>query len=156
MKEDLAEMITHHGLLAGLPPEDMELIAGCAKNVAFDADDLLLEEGAVATTFYLVRRGNVAIEVHQAGRGPLVIETIGPGGAVGWSWLFSPHRWHFDARALEDVGAISIDGACLRTKAEADPAFGYELIKRFAALIIDRLEATQLRLLDIYGDVEGR
>jgi CRP/FNR family transcriptional regulator, cyclic AMP receptor protein len=155
MPEELAELIADHGLLKALPPASIELITGCARNVAFDADDMLLEEGAPATTFYLIRRGHVALEVHQPGRQALVIETIGPGNAIGWSWLFPPYRWHFDARALEAVGAIAIDGACLRNKADADPAFGYGLIKCFAAIMLERLQTTRLRLLDIYGNVDA-
>lgn len=156
MPDDLVELISAHGLLSGLAPEAIELIAGCARNVAFRTDVYLLEEGAPATTFYLLRRGHVALEVNRTGRGSLVIETIGPGGALGWSWLFPPFVYHFDARALEEVGAVAIDGECLRAKAEADPAFGYGLIKCFAAVMLERLQATRLRLLDIYGDVDTR
>ena len=75
-------------------------VAGCAQNVAFDPGDLLLAEGDPADTLYLLRRGRVAIEVHSPGAGPIVIETVGPGAVVGWSWLVPPYRWHFDARAV--------------------------------------------------------
>lgn len=156
MTENLVSLIASHEQFVGLAPGAIELIAGCAHNVAFRTGDMLVEEGNNADTFFLVRRGHVALEVHQSGRGPLIIETIGPGGPVGWSWLFPPYRWHFDARALDEVGALAIDGACLRKKAEADSAFGYELIKCFAAVLVERLQATQLRLLDIYGDVGAR
>jgi len=152
----IATQIGNHELFEGLSPSEAELIAGCSKNVVFSQNELLLGEGDDAGTFYLVRRGRVALELHRPGGGPLMIETVGPGGAVGWSWLFPPYRWHFDARALEPVGAIAIDGECLRGKAESDPAFGYELIKRFAAVMVDRLNATQLRLLDVYGNVDAR
>jgi CRP/FNR family cyclic AMP-dependent transcriptional regulator len=93
----------------------------------------------------------VALEVHDPRRGSIVLETIGPGHVVGWSWLFPPYRWQWDARATEPVGAVAIDGACLRSKAEADPAFGYELMKRLGAVILDRLQAARIRLLDMYG-----
>lgn len=156
MTEQITDVIAAHEVLAGFPDDAITLIGGCARNVAFNTDDLLLSEGQDATTFYLIRRGHVALEIHQPGRKPLVIETIGPDGAVGWSWLFPPYRWHFDARALEPVGAIAIDGACLRRKAEADPSFGYQLMKRFAVTMLDRLQATRIRLLDVYGQDEAR
>ncbi len=70
---------------------------------------------------------------------------------IGWSWLFPPYRWHFDARALEVVRVTAFDGACLRGKCEADPAFGYALMSRFAQILIERLQWTRLRLLDLYG-----
>jgi CRP-like cAMP-binding protein len=156
MTKELDTLISEYELFKGLSSDALALIAGCAQNVAFPSGHMLVEEGADATTFYLVRRGLVALEAHDPGRGPLVIETVGRGGAIGWSWLFAPYRWHFDARALEAVGAIAIDGECLRNKSEADPPFGYELMKCFAALMLERLDATRMRLLDIYGDVDAR
>ena len=104
----------------------------------------------MADTFYVIRRGRVSIDVHAPGRGAEVIETVGPGSVVGWSWLVPPYRWTFDARALDDVGAIAIDGACLRAKALADPAFGFALLSRVSAVLLERLQATRLRLLDLY------
>jgi CRP/FNR family transcriptional regulator, cyclic AMP receptor protein len=81
-----------------------------------------------------------------------VIETIDAGEVVGWSWLFAPYRWHFDARAGSLVRATSFDGVCLRAKCESDPKLGYELMSRFAQVMIRRLQWTRLRLLDVYGD----
>jgi CRP-like cAMP-binding protein len=118
--------------------------------VAVKPGVFLLVEGEAAETLYLLRRGLVSLEVRDPGRPPLVIETIGAGAAVGWSWLFPPYRWQFDARAIEPVGAIAVDAVCLRSKAEADPAFGYQLIMRVASVIRSRLDATQVRLLDLY------
>jgi len=150
--DDIAALVAHHPLLAGLPGHTIDHVALCARNVAFATGELLLSEGEPADTLYLVRRGKVAVEIHGPGRGPLCIETLGPGDAVGWSWLFPPYRWRFDGRALEPVGAMAVDGACLRGKADADPVFGYELMKRVTAVIIERLQATRIRLLDVYGN----
>ncbi|MCL4313632.1 MAG: cyclic nucleotide-binding domain-containing protein [Actinobacteria bacterium] len=145
-------LISRHPLLAGLPNDILLLLAGCARNVPFHAGTLLLSEGDTADTFYLIRRGRVGIEVHDPRRGRVVVETVGPGSVVGWSWLFPPYRWHFDARAIDEVGTIALDGACLRTKAEADPVVGYELMKRLSNVLLERLQATRVRLLDLYGD----
>ena len=90
--------------------------------------------------------------MHQAGHGPIVIETVAPGSAVGWSWLVPPYRWTFDARALEPVGALAIDGACLRTKCRDDPALGFALSSRVTQELLERLQATRVRLLDLYGE----
>ncbi|MGA2209453.1 MAG: cyclic nucleotide-binding domain-containing protein [Acidimicrobiales bacterium] len=151
MPDDIAQLVARHPLLEGLPGDIAALVAGCAHNVAFEAGHLMLAEGGEADSLYLLRRGRVALEVHDPGRGRLVIETIGAGKVVGWSWLFPPYVWQFDARAIDAVGAISVDGACLRAKAEQDPAFGYELMKRFGAVMLERLQAARVRLLDLYG-----
>ena len=144
-------MVANHPLLAGLPADITSLVSGCARNVAVRSGDFLLVEGEAADTLYLLRRGRVSLEVSAPGRLPLVVETLEPGAGLGWSWLFPPYRWQFDARAVEPVGAIAVDAVCLRAKAEADPLFGYELIKRFAAVMLARLDSAQMRLLDLYG-----
>jgi CRP/FNR family transcriptional regulator, cyclic AMP receptor protein len=152
----LDELIADAPVFAGLEADDLTLIAGCAQNVGFDQDALLFREDEPANTFYVVRRGRVALELHTPERGGLVIETIEPGEVVGWSWLFEPYRWHFDARADTPVRAIAFDGACLRGKCEDDKELGYELMKRFGQVMIDRLQHARVRLLDVYGGVRVR
>jgi CRP-like cAMP-binding protein len=152
----LDELIGDAPVFAGLEADDLTLIAGCAQNVGFDQDALLFREDEPANTFYVVRRGRVALELHTPERGGLVIETIEPGEVVGWSWLFEPYRWHFDARADTPVRAIAFDGACLRGKCEDDKELGYELMKRFGQVMIDRLQHARVRLLDVYGGVRVR
>lgn len=154
--KELAELVSSHPLLAGLPGDAVAQVAACARNISVDRGVLLVSEGDAADTLFLVRRGRVAIEVYSPGRGAITIETVGPGATVGWSWLVPPYRWQFDARAIEPVGAIAVDGACLRTKAETDPALGYELMKRVVAVLLERLQMTRMRLLDLYGPPDGR
>jgi CRP-like cAMP-binding protein len=81
----------------------------------------------------------------------VTIQTVGPGELLGWSWLMPPYRWHFDARALEQTRALSFDGTCIRNKCETDHRLGYELMKRLAYVFTQRLEASRLQLLDVYG-----
>ena len=138
-------------LFRGLAAEQLEVLAGCASNVRFAEGEVLFREGDEADTFYLVRHGTIALETFVPARGPVTIETAEAGEVVGWSWLFPPYRWHFDARALSLVRATAFDGACLRGKCDADPALGYELMRRFAQVMIERLQWTRLRLLDLYG-----
>jgi CRP/FNR family transcriptional regulator, cyclic AMP receptor protein len=151
VQSDIAMLVSRHPLLADLPGDTSERVAGCARNVVFAQGELLFGEGEPADTLYLLRRGRVALELHAPGRGRLVVETLEPQSPVGWSWLVPPYRWHFDARAIEPVGAVAVDAVCLRDKAEADPAFGYQLLTRMVGVIVDRLQATRIRLLDLYG-----
>ncbi len=137
---------------AGLDPGYLELIAGCGANRVFEAGEHLAREGDPANSFFVIRRGRIALEVAVPGRGELMIETLGEGAVVGWSWLVPPYRWSFDARAMEQARTIAFDGACLRGKCSQDKALGYELMQRFAAVMLDRLQATRLQLLDIYGE----
>jgi CRP-like cAMP-binding protein len=135
----------------GLSPAQLELIGGCATNVRAGSGEYLFREGGQADVFYAIRHGAMALEVHVPARDAVTLETLHQGDLVGWSWLFPPYRWEFDGRALEDTALISFDGACLRGKCDADHELGYELMMRFAQVIIARLQTTRLRLLDVYG-----
>ena len=147
----LDALIAESPVFAGLDQEYLELVAGCASNTVFGAGDYLFREGDPADTFYLVRHGRVLLETFVPGRGALTVQTIEEGEVVGWSWLFAPYRWHFDARALDLVRAVVFGAACLRDKCDTDRAFGYELLGRFSPLMLERLQATRLQLLDVYG-----
>ena len=138
--------------LGSLPPEHRATIAGCAVNEVFEPGAPILREGEPANTFYVLRQGSVAIETFVPRRGPVTVETLHDGELLGWSWLFPPYRTAFDARALATTHAIAFDGACLRGKCDADPALGYDLLKLFAAVVVERLQQTRLRVLDLYGD----
>jgi CRP/FNR family cyclic AMP-dependent transcriptional regulator len=138
-------------LFEGLSADELELLGGCASNVHFHEGELLFRQGEPADTFYVVRHGTVALETFVPQLGGVNIQTVETGGVVGWSWLFEPYRWHLDARALTTVRATAFDAACLRQKCDDDPALGYDLMKRFAQVVIERLQWTRLRLLDVYG-----
>jgi len=150
--EGIESLLAEVPVFAGLGASGLATVAGCGQNVHFDPGAVLFREGDAADTFYVVRHGSVAVETFVPARGPMMIETIESGEVIGWSWLFEPYRWHFDARALTAVRATAFDGACLRGKCEADPALGYALMSRFAQVLIERLQWTRLRLLDLYGD----
>lgn len=152
----LAELIAEAPVFAGLPPRELALIAGCGMNERHDAGAELFRTGGPADRFYLVRAGTLALEVDAPGRGALVIETLHPGDVAGWSWLFEPFRWHLDGRATEPLAVVAFDGACLRGKCDSDHELGYQLMRRFAATAAQRLQATRLQLLDVYGQPAAR
>ena len=147
----IQDLLAGHEFFAGLEPEQLAFIAGCGVNTRFARGTYLFREGDQADRFYVVRSGRVALELFAPGRGAAVIETVDAGGVVGVDWLVEPYRWTADARAMEDVGAIALDGKCIRDRCEAEPAMGFHLMRRLAAALERRLQSTRLRLLDIYG-----
>lgn len=147
----LAEYLPEHPFFAGLDSATTQLVVGCAQNVHFQAGRTLFRTGEPADTFYVIRRGRVALDIHDASRGTLVIASLAEGDVVGWSWLVPPYRWVFDARATEPVSAVALDGACLRGKCEEDPVLGYALMRRVAGVMYDRLQEARIRMLDLYG-----
>jgi CRP/FNR family transcriptional regulator, cyclic AMP receptor protein len=145
------ELIAESPTFEGLPAAHLELIAGCAWNERVSAGTMLLREGEQADRFYLIRHGVVALELDAPGRGQLLIQTLHEGEVCGWSWLFAPYRWSWDGRAVVDCSVVAFDGACLRGKCDSDHELGYQLMRRFAANLVDRLQGTRLQLLDVYG-----
>ncbi len=153
--QTLEPILAEHPFFKGLKHEYLQLITGCASNVRFDAGTYIFREGEEASQFFLIREGKIALEIFAAQHGPITIETIESGEVLGWSWIFPPYRWHFSGRIFEPTRAIALDGKCLRAKGEADHDLGYELMKRVAQIMMERLQATRLRLLDIYSDIPG-
>ena len=149
--ETLERILAEHPFLKGLNSEYLQLVVGCASNVRVNGGQFIFHENEEASQFYLIRQGKVALEIFTPERGPISIQTLGEGEVLGWSWLFPPYHWHFDARAVELTRAIALDGACLRKKCDEDHELGYELMKRFAQIIEQRLQATRVQLLDVYG-----
>jgi len=147
----LEPILAQHPFFQDMDPDHRRLMAGCASNVRFAASADLFREGETADQFYLIRHGRVALQVFVPGQGRITIDTLQAGDVLGWSWLFPPYLWHFDAQALELTRALAFDGECLRAKCDEDHDLGYTLMQRFARIMMQRLHATRLQLLDVYG-----
>jgi CRP-like cAMP-binding protein len=149
--ETLEPLLAAHPFFRDLEPRFLQVLVGCAVNKRFPARTFLCREGEEANQFYLIRHGSVALQLNVPERGVLTIETIEAGEVLGWSWLLPPYRWHFDAQTTALTRAIVFDGQCLRAKCEADHHLGYVLMQRFAQVMVQRLQATRLQLMDLYG-----
>ncbi len=145
--ESVESLISTHPFLEGMSPPHLRLISDCAVRVHFRANDFVFREGAPANLFYLLRAGKVALESQTAGCTRKTIQILGPGDILGWSWLFQPCVWHFDAHVLEPTDAVFIYGTPLRQQCESDHDLGYELMKRLARVMVTRLQATRWQLL---------
>jgi len=145
----LRNMIAGHSFFRQMSAAHVDALAGCAMQTRFPSDDFIFHQGDVANRFYLIEEGCVALEANQPGHGTIRIQTIGAGDALGWSWLFPPNIWRFSARAIEPTRAIFFYGTWLRAQFEQNPGLGDELMRRMAQLVVERLQATQLQLVEI-------
>jgi CRP-like cAMP-binding protein len=145
-------MLANDPFFKDFRPDHLTLLAGCAANERYEAGSYLLRQGQEAARFFLIRRGLVRIELFVPGRGAIPIQTIEAGEVLGWSWLVDPYRWSFSAQAVQPTTALSFDGACLREKMTDDYELGYRLMRRFLLILAERLDATRVRLLDVYAD----
>ncbi|WP_330455579.1 cyclic nucleotide-binding domain-containing protein [Streptomyces sp. NBC_00820] len=132
---------------AALPAEYREQLMRAAHQVSFEAGTRLFEEGRRADRFWIVRTGTVALDLHVPGRRPAVVESLGHGELVGWSWHFPPYIWHLGAEALSPVRAWEFEAEAVRTNAE----FGRATAVWVGRVVAQRLHASRVRLLDLYA-----
>lgn len=144
--------LSQHPLFVDLSPSTIELISTYAHDVAFQPGQLILSEGGPAGALYLLQSGKVALSARSPGRGNLLVQTLVGGEVLGLSWLFPPFQWRFDAYAVDFVEALAVEGPGLRDCLDDDPVSGFQVLKRVTPLVLQRLQQTRLRLLDLYSD----
>ena len=149
--ERMAERVALHPFLAGMSRNHLALLTDCAIPVRFTKRQVVLQEGDFASRFYLIESGKVVLESGVELGQPVVIEEIGPGDLLGWSWMFPPHVWHFTARAIEPTEAIFFYGTILREYCERDHSLGYELFKRMSPIMLRRLQAAREKMLSLHA-----
>jgi len=151
MIHTLQTIVKEQPFFQGMEDRHVQLISGCAKNVRFAPGEFVFRVGEAADHFYLIRKGEVAVQFAVPTRGTRTVRTVGDSEVVGWSWLFAPYRWHFDAKVRQETLALAFDGKCLRIKCEEDHDLGYAIYTRFTQLVIESLQAALLQLLDVYA-----
>ena len=147
MTEVSAAALAAHPFLRGMPRDQVSVLAEAARDVKFPARYRLFEDGGNATRFWLIQSGHVSLDLHVPGEGPVVIETIGMGELLGWSWLFPPYQWAFGAAAATAVQAFEFDAPLVRERCAAHPELGYEFNQRVTRVLARRLQATRIRLI---------
>jgi CRP-like cAMP-binding protein len=151
----LATRVALHPFLAGMSRTHLALLTDCAIAAHFEKGQTILREGEFAKGFYLIESGEVVLECGEEFGQPVVVDTMGPGNSLGWSWMFPPYVWRFTARGVEPIDAIFFYGTILREYCEKDHSLGYELLKRITLVMLRRLQATRDRLLSIVQELDA-
>ncbi|MFJ3930907.1 Crp/Fnr family transcriptional regulator [Streptomyces sp. NPDC090029] len=143
------------GFLARLPEDGAAALLALGEDVALTAGTRLFEEGRPADRFWVLHQGTVTLSTRVPGRPEAVVETVGAGELVGWSWLVPPHLWRLAATAASAVQAAEFPAAEVRDLCTREPELGRVLTLRVAEVVGRRLEATRARLLDLYAPPSG-
>jgi len=151
MTGTVAGRISAHRFFAALADGQRATLAEDGAAVTFTGGQRLFDEGGRADKFWLIEEGCIALDLRVPGRGDQIVETLAAGTVLGWSWLHPPYRWHFGAVARVATTAIEFDAPSVRRRCDADPAFGYAVLRSFTPVITERLQTTRLRLLDLYA-----
>ncbi len=146
--QSITEYLSTHVFFSELKTEFVELLSEYANTLEIKQGDTLFHLGERADKFYIIRHGCISIEV-PALMGPILeIQSLCTDQVLGWSWLISPYQWHFQARAGEDSVLLEFDGVSILARCEQDPEFGYQLLKRFAGLMSERLDISRQKMMD--------
>jgi CRP-like cAMP-binding protein len=146
--ENIRQAIAENAFFSTLSGDGIDFLAANAKEKRLGDGKVLFHRGDPARQFYLLDQGHLALEIPAIEGPALELQDIGPGEIAGWSWLIPPHRWHFQARARAAIEYLEFDGEAVLAHAEADPRFGYELVKRFSALMSERLQFARQKMMD--------
>ena len=147
--ETLETILDEHPVFRGMREHHIRILAESSTVVRFEPGDVIFEEGEPAHRFYLIRTGRVALQLVSYRIEPFALMTLEEGDIIGWSWLFPPHRWKFTARALDVIRAISLDARSVSARCDEDHDLGYELLKRFAQVNDNRIEALSLHFVEV-------
>ncbi|GAA2564961.1 cyclic nucleotide-binding domain-containing protein [Winogradskya consettensis] len=145
------DLLAMHDFVADLPATWLHRLAGAGRPVYFAAGHRLCREDAPAEQFWLIHSGAVAIDFSVPGRGDIVVERVGAGAPVGWSWMRPPFRWRFGAIVAEDVRALEFDAARVQNLIAEDADLGRELTGRMLDIVTDRLQHARHRLIEVYA-----
>ncbi len=146
--QEIAEYLYRHPFFSGMDDQHVKFLADSAAETRISEGAILFRQGKPADKFYLLRSGDVSVQVPALVGPVLEIQRIGEGQLLGWSWLIPPYKWNFQARVEADSTFLEFDGRAVLARCEEDSKFGYELLKRFAALMSERLEAARQKMMD--------
>ena len=149
--ETMTARVELHPFLAGLNRTQLTLLADCAISIRCRPGDVILREGDRADRFFLIETGKVVLESGIDDSGIVVVDTIGAGDLLGWSWMFPPYAWQFTARAVAPTRAVFFAGPVLREYCELDHSLGYELLKRMTAVMTRRMQNARRKMLGIHS-----
>ena len=147
----LETVLATHAFTSGMNSRYIRKLSECASYTEIPAGEYIFRQGEPAETFYLILDGSVEVELFSTTGGPVVLQKLDVGSALGWSWLVPPCRWRFDARVVKALKALKIDVTRLRTLMKEEPAFGYEILERFLQLMGERLESERMSLVGLYA-----
>jgi CRP-like cAMP-binding protein len=151
-----SEQLAGFALFRRLTAANRDAVVQTAQDAEYPDQATIFTEGQDASGCWLIRTGQVALQTQVPGRGDVVVQTLGPGDVLGWSWLVPPYVWHFTAIAAGPVSAIRLDTVRLRMLADQDPELGYPLSLGLLEILLARLQSTRSRLLDVYGNPRER
>jgi CRP/FNR family transcriptional regulator, cyclic AMP receptor protein len=140
-------VLEQHPFARELGAQQVRKLAGCAIERTFETGEYLWRQGEASDWLFLLRSGEVSLEISVPNEGPLTVETFHEGEAIGWAWFEPPYRCQFDARAATPVKTLALPGACVREQCERDNALAHRVFRQLAGAMAHGLERVRLKLV---------
>ena len=149
-----AEILAKMELFSGIPDQVLNCIAELCKEESFPAQTILFATGRPADCIYLLLDGTVSLKVFPTSLPePLTIARLrGPGQAFGWSAVVGTGYYTASAEATNDVRVVSLSGKALVECLADNPCEGFEIMRRIADIVSQRLTTVRTLLLETVCD----
>ncbi|MCK4842535.1 MAG: cyclic nucleotide-binding domain-containing protein [Methylococcales bacterium] len=146
--QSIAEYLSNHEFFSELSEDILKLLCESASMLEVKKRQVLFRQGERADKFYIVRNGRISVQIPAITGPTLEVQTLSTDQILGWSWLIPPYQWHFQAKAEEDSKLLEFNGVAILSQCEQDPKLGYQLLKKFAVLMAERLDVSRQKLMD--------
>ncbi len=144
----MEQRVAAHPFLQGMDAHQLSVLSQSAAPTEFEAGQIVFQAGDPANGFYLLESGRVVLEARQPDGSSVQVDVVAAGEPLGWSWIFEPYRWQFDARATEPTRALCFSGILLRQHRHEDLMLSHELFKRMCQVMVRRLQQARSMLVE--------
>jgi len=151
--QSITEYLSAHEFFSEFSDDDLKFLCEYSSTRLIKKGQILFLQGENADRFYVVRNGRISLQMPAIMGPTLEIQTVDEDQVLGWSWLISPYKWNFQTKAEEDSELLQFDGVAILARCEQEPKFGYELLKKFAALMSVGLNAARQKMMDEWNPI---
>jgi len=151
--QSTAEYLSAHEFFSEFSDDVLKFLCECSSTREIKKGQILFRQGEHADRFYVVRKGRISLQMPAIMGPTLEIQSVDEGQILGWSWLISPYQWNFQTKAEEDSELLQFDGTAILARCEQEPKFGYELLKKFAALMSVGLNAARQKMMNEWNPI---
>jgi CRP-like cAMP-binding protein len=147
MLEVTASGLVTQRFLRGMQTRHLDALAEAASEVMFPAGHRVFADGDYADRFWLIQSGYAVLDVLVPGEGLAIVDEVGIGGLMGWSWLFPPYQRTFGAVCVTEVRAFEFNAEAVRNRCAADPSLRDALTGRLFQVVAGRLQNIRATLI---------
>lgn len=136
--------IKNHSFFHGWKEEYINHIIEISSLQTFPKNQRIIEEGFFARFFYIIVTGLVEVKEMD-----IVLQMLGPGEVVGWSWLIPPYTWNFSVDTVKDTIAIVIDSEKLKELFLKNKEIECLVYKSMFFVVTNRLRGSRQKIVEL-------